>query len=193
MDAAQPMATRYCSRCRTKYPIICFRRNLLSAVGKSKRHPLCKRCEITLRTNEKIKNRWLIKASGTIHRHAAKYKLPIKDFQRTYGWDKKQIAHDFEHASHNGCPYCLKLFSSMANGLSDLTLDIIDPSKGPYYRTNTKIVCNTCNQAKGAMDPTEFAIYQSTQQLWDECQRENIRNPWGPLFTDDPSAVITVT
>jgi hypothetical protein len=42
--------------------------------------------------------------------------------------------------------------------LSDITLDVIDPSQPPHY-TNIRLCCSTCNRRKGQMGPTAFGRF----------------------------------
>jgi hypothetical protein len=44
-------------------------------------------------------------------------------------------------------------------------LDIQNPNLPPYYCTNTKWVCKTCNSRKGAMNPEEFEAYLQIRKL----------------------------
>jgi hypothetical protein len=119
---------------------------------------VCIGCLQTERDNLKRYNRPKAKARNTFYRHADKF---IKeglagsreDFAQRFDWSVKQMAHDIEHTYKNGCPYCRQFFSEMGHGLSDLTLDIIDPEKPPYYTTNVKWVCSTCNKEKQRTPP----------------------------------------
>ena len=104
------------------------------------------------------------------------------DLAKRFGWNLQAMAHDIQHAFKNGCPYCRQPFVEMANGLADVTLDIIDPSKPPYYATNTRWCCLTCNRAKSKTDPSRWA---KKLLWWDEWRRTSVgseRTQSGTLF-----------
>lgn len=112
-------------------------------------HRDCNRCRQDARDARKQANRWVQKARWTRQRHAKRYKLPVAEFARRYGWEIARIAHDFEHAYANTCPYCWEPYAAMVNGLSDMTLDVVRANEPPDYRTNVQPCCGTCNTEKG--------------------------------------------
>lgn len=184
-----------CAKCGGSYPLPFF----------AKRHgcdtritlrPVCKGCEQTERDRVKKANRFLQKARDSIRRHGrrlveqGKIKFAV-ELQTIYRWDAYELAHDFEHAYKNGCGNCRKLFASMANGLSDMSIDITDRNRPPYYKTNTRIWCMTCNRDKGDMTPDEFEEHQLGWKLWEDRQVELRRNPpprQKRLFEDEDAA-----
>jgi hypothetical protein len=124
----------------------------------------CKACEQERRDRKKKDNRFIYKATSVIYRHAKKYVksglvASVKEFQSKYDWQSDRIAHDIEHAFANGCPYCSIPFSERQGGLAELTLDILDPGQQPYYRTNTKYCCATCNKEKQRTPPQLWAAH----------------------------------
>jgi hypothetical protein len=150
------MQTKICRRCGGTFEEAAFFRKdrSLYASSESRSHTICIGCEQTARDTRKQGNRWLDKARDTLRRHADRFlqKGLIQsklDLVSRYGWDVGRLAQDAEHAYRNGCPYCHRLFKEMTHGLSDITLDIVDPGGDPYYSTNTKWVCQTCNREKG--------------------------------------------
>ena len=58
----------------------------------------------------------------------------------------------------------------MGHGLADITLDIIDRSQPPYYRTNTKWCCQSCNRKKSARTPEFFEQDRQVYELWEATQ-----------------------
>ena len=78
----------------------------------------------------------------------------VTEFARLYGWDYDRMARDLEAAQAHRCPYCDQEFLD----LPDVTLDITDPDAPPYYGTNARWICKTCNQAKGQLSPREWSI-----------------------------------
>lgn len=83
-----------------------------------------------------------------------------------YGWDPARIAHDAKHRYGNGCDYCGQAYAGMGHGLSDITLDVMYRDQPPYYRTNTKWCCQTCNRRKGARTPEQFELERQMWELW---------------------------
>ena len=67
------------------------------------------------------------------------------------------MAHDLRHALDNTCAYCWFPYNEMGHGLDDVTVDIIDPKKDPYYHTNVQWCCRTCNSAKSTLPPELWA------------------------------------
>jgi hypothetical protein len=54
----------------------------------------------------------------------------------------------------------------MTHGLADVTIDVIDPAKEPFYSTNTRPCCMTCNRAKHDMSPEDWAKRLLGWRLW---------------------------
>jgi len=141
----------------------------------------CRPCEQTARDGKKQGNRWLKKAGDVVRRHAesitrerAKRGLtPVtkEDLIQFYGWVPEQLAHDAEHQYGNGCSYCHHSYLEMGHGLADITLDIQDRDREPYYRTNTKWCCQTCNRKKGVMTPDAFEIDRQVYEVWSRQQQ----------------------
>jgi len=175
---------RRCSRCGGVFDEIFFSRNTRgSAIANpSNWRSVCNGCQQTGRDTVKRGNRPLAKARATTRTHSRKYigrglASDLADFKDRYGWDDQQMAHDIEYQSGNGCPYCHKQFSSMAHGLADVTLDVVDPQALPFYRTNCRWVCSTCNKAKRD-DPPE--LWARKLQCWAqfEATQKNEMDQW---------------
>lgn len=187
------MSERRCAKCGETYTEEFFRQTRCGKYEghKSLRRPVCRGCELTARTEAKERNRFVIKAATAITHHAhtmvRQGKIASRrDLVEVYGWNQQQMAHDIEHAYGNGCPYCRRPFKSMPDGLGGLggvTLDIIDPSLPPYYRTNARWVCMTCNREKNRLAPDQFETNLQCWQRW-ERRREGLeKDPWlGTLF-----------
>lgn len=164
---------RTCRRCNGIYSDEFFISHSRSRAAARERYKdkICIGCQQHERDTQKRASRPREKARRTIRTHAEKYILSgtvktKEEFTNRFGWDVDQIAHDISHAFKNGCQYCHELFSSMGNGLSDVTLDIINPEGLPYYTTNTKWVCGTCNRAKQRKSPEEWGERMRNMDLW---------------------------
>jgi len=130
------------------------------------RMPTCNGCRQTDGDTVKRSNRFLAKARSTLKRHAAKYGRTIEDFVVRFGWTVKQLAHDLEFQYGNGCSYCHGNYAKMGHGLQDITVDIVDRTKDPYYGTNVKLCCATCNKAKGDLPPWKWELKLSLWRRW---------------------------
>ncbi len=88
------------------------------------------------------------------------------------------MARDIQGALSSTCSYCGRPYLNRA----DVTLDIFDPQHPPFYGVNTRWCCNTCNQAKGEMDPHDFGIWQA---LWRRRNRHGLMPCQQPrMFTE---------
>ena len=125
---------------------------------------VCRPCHQTRRDKLKLVNRWAAKARDTIRRHAIRLGVPKEELITRYGWDPHRLAHDAEFQYNNGCNYCGGQYQDMGHGLSDISLDIVDPSAAPYYRTNSKWCCQTCNRKKSNRGPDWF---EGDRQVWE--------------------------
>jgi hypothetical protein len=146
----------------------------------SYRKHICRPCEQTGRDDRKRGDRWKVKARDTIRRHAVRLGVDKLDLIGRYGWEPTRLAHDAEFQYGNGCNYCGGEYAVMGHGLADITLDIQDPDKAPYYRTNTKWCCQTCNRKKGRLSPDEFEADRQMWAAWDRARQ---------LAEADPAAV----
>jgi hypothetical protein len=100
---------------------------------------------------------FIAKARSTIKHHAMRYQITAAKMTEAYGWDIERVAHLLRHAYENTCIYCRRPYSSMRNGPSDVTMDIINPREAPYLETNTQPCCQTCNQSKSDSSPEMWA------------------------------------
>lgn len=176
---------RTCTKCGGTYSEVFFGRD--DSVKSSKRNR-CIGCELTGRTTTKQRNRPLSKAQSAIRTHTPKltargFIASVDDLIKRFGWNPHEMAHDIEHAFKNGCPYCCVPFATMPHGLGDVTLDIVDPSKPPHYKTNVRWVCATCNRAKSKTPPDVWAAKLAAWAEWRRIQEAKLNDPWyGTMF-----------
>jgi len=186
-----PPPERRCGRCFTLYPPhlidVAFRTGGGEMHRSTRRRLVCRPCEQTSRDEHKQSDRWAVKARDVIRRHAVSLKVTKEDLIQVYGWDPRRLAHDAEHQYGNGCSYCGHPYMAMGHGLADITLDVQDPEARPYYRTNTKWCCATCNRKKGRTPPEQFERDRQVYELWTARQGA----AYDPL-TDDPASIFFV-
>jgi hypothetical protein len=182
---------RICKACGGDYSEAFFAKNSdkrLRLDASNRCRKICIGCEQTKRDSQKQRDRWAAKARDAIRRHAKGFieKGVIHlagELTERFGWNAKDLAHDLAHAYENGCPYCRKPFKEMGHGLSDLTIDIIDRAKKPFYATNTKIACATCNREKSTTDPDQWAAKLIDWDRWEARQTKLAGRKFdGPLF-----------
>lgn len=189
MMAARPVKT--CRACGGEWDLeACYRRDS----SKSRRsagapaeqyRAQCVMCDITERNDPTPEERAKRKAQNSIVLHAEKYNLTPTEFSRRFGWEISRMVYDIMHGHENTCPYCYERYASMGNGLTDITLDIVDPKREPYYRTNTRWCCGTCNREKSLMAPHLWDIRCAAWPIYMKRRDEIRKNPtWGlPLFS----------
>lgn len=172
--------------CETFFPVA-YRK--VGCHGNLQRRSVCKLCAQTQRDDAKRACRPYPKAARTLRHHSedllAKGKISAKDeLKRLYGWNLSDMAHDIEHSYSNGCKYCREPFKSMGHGLRDITLDIMDPTKPPNYRTNVQWCCATCNSIKQSMSPEEWGEWLLYADRWTARQDELKRGSFAglPMF-----------
>jgi hypothetical protein len=182
-------ANKQCSRCHGIFNVAFFAKNrkvVFGLVYQTERS-VCIGCQQTGRDRTKQENRFRDKARNCIRKHAErlckKWECSTKEFADRYGWSIDNIEHDLKHAWENGCPSCRKSFRSMGHGISDMTLDIMDPTREPFYMNNVQIQCRTCNTAKGDRPPDQWAIVKIAWSEWERHQAQLAKDPWyGTLF-----------
>jgi hypothetical protein len=168
-------ATKYCPTCGGTYPVGFFRRdNSAHICAEGRTRAICKGCEQTARDREKARDRWKGKARDTTRFHAKRMGVAVSILTDHYGWVLDDMAHDAKHAADNSCPYCRRPFTEMEHGFWDVTLDIHDPAKEPFYSTNTKWICATCNRQKKQLSPSEWAETLIGWRMWERQQQSRI-------------------
>lgn len=187
VDTLKPLPLRRCRRCGGTYSEAFFRAWGDNGRCHQRVRPVCIGCELTARTERKRRNRSLEKARRTLYHHADKYiRLGVAtsrdDFAERFGWDVRDMAHDIDHATANGCPYCRRPFAEMEHGLADCTLDVIHPDQLPYYRSNARWCCQTCNNEKRRTAPEQWGAKLRDWEQW----REWTSHEWPPdsLFAE---------
>lgn len=163
-DHHQMHVSGTCVRCGTVYPPHLVEWAFRAHRAGLYRKRLCEVCAQTAR--RKHRNPWVIKAHSVMRNHADRRGIDKDELVAVYGWDPQRLALDAEHQYAGGCNYCGELYAGMGHGLADITLDIQDPTRHPYYCTNTKWCCQTCNRDKGAMSPEAFEARRQVLNHW---------------------------
>lgn len=153
---------RTCRECGEVYTDVFFEQSGVSKNSYLPKRAICIGCRQTARDAAKRDKRPLKKAQAAILTHTPKliakgWITSADELTTKYGWVADEMARDIERTFADHCPYCLESFGTMAHGLGDVTLDIVDPTRAPYYKTNVRWVCITCNRAKGRTSPDIWA------------------------------------
>jgi hypothetical protein len=125
--------------------------------GHHRRRTICIGCELSARNDPSLAARAKRKAQNTLRAHAEKYGMRTDVFARKYGWHIDRMVYNILHDHDNTCVYCWFPYGEMGHGLDDLTFDVIDPEKEPFYQTNVQRCCRTCNQEKASLPPELWA------------------------------------
>ena len=155
--------TKHCIQCGGEWDLeIAFRRDaskLRRSAGilAEQYRARCIGCELTDRNDPTPDERARRKAKNTITHHAEKYEMKPIDFAKRYGWNVERMVYDVLHGLENTCCYCWDRYERMGHGLDDITLDVVDRDREPYYSTNVKWCCRTCNSEKATMTPEQWA------------------------------------
>lgn len=180
---------RICTRCGVQYPpdlvAAAFRMHRAGLdISRPTRKWICRPCEQTQRDERKRQNRWPTKIRDVIRRHAQRLDVTRDYLVTVCGWAPDRLMHDGEFQYGNGCNYCGHPYREMGHGLKDITLDIVDRSKPPYYRTNTRWCCQTCNSKKGDRGPEFFEADRQVYERWQR-QKKLPAQERGLLFDPD--------
>jgi hypothetical protein len=130
---------------------------------------VCIGCEQGQSDAEKNADPFVAKARSTTSLHAKREGMDADTFRRAYGWDLARLAYKMRHDYDNTCDYCRKPYKGMGNGYADITVDIIDRGRPPYFDSNVKMCCRTCNTEKATMPPDDWAerlIYWREYEVW---------------------------
>jgi hypothetical protein len=149
-------------------------------------HSVCIGCELTERNDPTPEERARRKAHNTLVHHADKRGMTPTDFAKRYGWNTDRMVYDIMHGHMNTCTYCWEKYERMGHGLSDITLDVIHRDREPYYRTNTKWCCQTCNREKATLLPELWERRLIVWPLYMRWREGVLANPTHglPLFAD---------
>ena len=159
----QPIRFKKCGKCGIEADEeAAFRRDASKSRRSASAHAeqfraVCVGCELTERNDPTPEERARRKARNSLVGHAEKYEMQPAEFAKRYGWDIERMSYDILHVHANTCTYCWEKYEHMGHGLSDVTLDIVDRQREPYYRTNVKWCCQTCNREKASMTPELWA------------------------------------
>jgi hypothetical protein len=162
------MALKECAKCGGIFEAeVFFHRNILRyAYRKSGRHPICIGCEQSARDEAKAIDRWPAKIRATINLHARRLHTTAIALAQEFGWNPGRMIHDAKHAYENGCCYCGQRFKEMGHGLNDLTLDIVNPTDPPFYYTNVRWACMTCNREKSRTPAALWGAKLAAWEMW---------------------------
>lgn len=149
----------------------------------------CIGCELTARNDPTPEARALRKVRNSIAHHAEKWGMTPKAFSVRFGWEPERMVYDVLHTAENTCVYCWFMYQEMGHGLDDISLDIIDPSKDPYYYTNVQWCCRTCNTEKSSLPPELWARRLIEWRRWREWMDNIHNNPSHGLPLFDPQLV----
>jgi hypothetical protein len=107
-------------------------------------------------------------------------KLSREILEQQYCWQLERMVYEAQHAYANGCSYCAKAFRDMGHGLMDLTLDIVEPLNPPYYATNVRWVCSTCNREKSRTPAATWGAKRAAWEAWKRRRRVPVQRklPW---------------
>lgn len=147
-----------CARCGVPHPLYFFRKKG-QCHGYVTYRPICKECESKERIAKRDTNPFRPKARDAIARHAKQEGMSSKYWSHKYGTTLDYIEMLFRdawllHENGSNCHSCFKLFK---HSLDDFTLDKIFPNQPPT-RSNLRVICRTCNTAKGIKDPIQYDL-----------------------------------
>jgi len=143
-------------------------------------------CERTAHDQKKQRDRMLQKIRDVIRRHAQKLGVARERLVHHYGWTVEKLRHDaLDHYENKGCGYCEKAFHK-GDTMNDLTLDIVDPNRPPFYSFNVKWICNACNRMKLRASPVIFHIRLAMWKRWHAAQAKLKAAPPPPPLPPEP-------
>jgi len=153
-------ARKKCSRCGVEHPLRFFRKDKIhrqGSIATQLYHSICKECESKERIAKRGSNPFRPKASDAIARHAKQEGMSSKQFSHKFGATLDYVEMLFRDAwlLHENGSRCHSCFKKFRHTLDDFTLDRIFPNLPPT-RSNLRVICRTCNTAKGKKDPIEY-------------------------------------
>lgn len=150
-----------CARCGVEHPLSFFRRTKggHDYVTTQRRKTICKECESKERIAKRDSNPFRPKARAAILYHAKKEGISSKQFSHATGLTLDYVESLFKDAwiLHEAGRHCHSCDKPWRHDLDDFHLDRIFPDK-PMTRFNVRVICKTCNVAKGKKDPTEYDL-----------------------------------
>jgi hypothetical protein len=146
------------------------------------RETVCNVCRIEMRTSKKERDRFVVKAENTTSKHAKKFGLAVSILRSELGWNR--LAADMRSAYQQCCPECNHPYQS----LDDLTIDISNPERDPFYPENASLMCRTCNTSKAKTPRHLYDARKRFDRKWQQRKAERDAMPhyeqaplWGPL------------
>lgn len=198
MSVGTSEKTRVCKRCRKRLPATTdFYRKDKTLSGIAYLHAVCRMCEAARRHRE---DPWIGKAWRTIRLHREAYAKEYEKaserfshwdgnpltFAEAYGWHARLIANEMKAAFNGPCKGCGIDYKTMGHGPRDLTVDIIDPTREPFYAYNTRLLCESCNSHKGKKTPDEETRLKRAYVRWAAMSEDNFQPSFWP--TSEPAA-----
>jgi len=147
-----------CTRCGVEHPLSFFRKHRMYH-GYVVHHSICKECESKERIAKRDANPFRPKARATLLYHAKQEGMSPKQFSHKFGITLDYLEMLFRdawllHEKGSRCHSCNHPFK---HDLSDFQLDRIFPDYLPT-RSNLRVICKTCNVAKGSKNPIEYDL-----------------------------------
>lgn len=153
-------ARKKCSRCGVDHPLYFFRKKGKRGYGYVPRYEaICKECESKERIAKRDANPFKPKAREAIARHAKQEKMSPRQFSHEYGITLDYVQMLFRDAwlLHENGSKCHSCFKPFKGSLDDFTLDKIFPDQPPTH-SNLRVICRTCNTAKGIKNPIQYDL-----------------------------------
>ena len=150
-----------CSNCGVEHPLSFFRKT-----RRKTRHgyvteyrSVCKECESKERIAKRDGNPFRPKARSTLLYHAKREGMAPKQFSHKFGITLDYLEMLFRDAwiLHEVGSKCHSCSHPFKHDLSDFQLDKIFPDLPPT-RSNVRVICKTCNVAKGKKGAIEFDL-----------------------------------
>lgn len=139
--------------------------------GHKYRMGVCNVCRIEARTAKKQRDRFLVKAENTTSKHAKKFGLAVSMLRSELGWHR--LAQDMRSAFEQSCPECNHPYRN----LDDLTIDISDPTRDPFYPENATLMCRTCNTSKAKTPRHLYDARKRFERKWQQRKAERDAMP----------------
>lgn len=150
-----------CSRCGVEFPLSFFYKM------RRKTHngyimeydTVCKECRSKERIAKRDTNPFRPKAGFAISWHAKREGMSAKQFSHNFGITLDYAEMLFKdawllHENGSKCHSCMHPFK---HDLRDFQLDKIFPDLPPT-RSNLRVICSTCNTAKGTKNPIDYDL-----------------------------------
>jgi len=185
MTESGPLATKRCSNCGGEYLLAFFRHSggggrVDHSSDKRQLHrDRCIGCESTIERSEMLDRQLRRKATEARRRHGKRLQeLGVirkrDDLETVFGWSLDKMVDDIKRTIGEGCPYCtLPVVSE--DDFGRVTLEILNPDHSPYYATNVRWCCSSCNAEKHRLSTDDWGARQTMWRRWrlNEARRES--------------------